>query len=1033
MSISRSKITNFVVNLISVKTCAVSLNRATQQIPIRRCRIRSHINPSSGPSHLNSYWGFQSVLAAAVIVSCLLLTAPTANAQQVRPQWPSLDQQLKESNVRPGTALELLIKENQQFDLLFPSEANDKRIVPPWLRVVWRKAHPELKYSEGDPTGGYPLLLKEIWEWMVTHQDLKPGGPEPPNTGPGTMSPSPGADLRTSGTQIAPRSESNIRVNRRNPNLIIAASNNIQASGRLGVYYSTDGGATWNQTLLPMRAGDIFQADPTVEWTSDGTAWATAIGVISFGPYDLHMLLFKSTDNGATWTFDSLFSGTQSVTDRQMTWTDLSLVSPYRDNMYAIWHNGAPIFMNRRTGSAWQTPLQVSSTETTGTGIGNDVRTNSAGEVFGFWPDTGSRGIYVVKSINGGSSYSSPLMIATTTASFNIGIPAMTSRRAAVYVTAGAYKTACQSYVFAAWPDLSGDTGCTSAGNEPGSSTSSTCKTRIFFSRSTDGGATWSTPVKINNQTSLNDQFAPFMVVDETNGRVAIMYYDTVADTGRLKTDVYYQSSTDFGASFGAAVRVTTAQTDETTAGTNFGNQYGDYNGLSGQAGVFFPSWTDRRNNAREEIWTSPITDTGGTGPDPSILPWGADRVPPAPPWWQTSDIWVDNDADTIVNEPGEPSRGVPNNQLSARITNTGSAAASGYNVVFKFIPYTTSGSAPAELISTVNEPGTLAAGASRVYTVNWDLTDAFIQSHFASMFWTADHFCVQVTIQPSCSASEDVNLTNNFAQNNFSNVPVNLPSTLATFFIYNHLDKAAIASLEVGAAKGWNVRFDRVQDAGHIPLQPKQWLKVTARIEPGANAQPVQTGHPVLVDIVQRLDGTRVGGLTMGLLPASDFPGGGGNPPSPSRWYIGASGGGAFPISSMQNRFKPGFMFSGQIERGLNPNSRVGFQIGYHAFNAKIVEPPISDLRVANVSGYARFLASTGSVRPFGLVGIGGYHYRSGWHFGVQTGGGLEFPITNRFSITTGATFHFVNSNAATGTVRWVDGTVGLMFRIPN
>jgi hypothetical protein len=133
-----------------------------------------------------------------------------------------------------------------------------------------------------------------------------------------------------------------------------------------------------------------------------------------------------------------------------------------------------------------------------------------------------------------------------------------------------------------------------------------------------------------------------------------------------------------------------------------------------------------------------------------------------------------------------------------------------------------------------------------------------------------------------------------------------------------------------------------------------------------------------------------------------------------------------------MQNRFKPGFALTGQLERSLNLNSRLGFQIGYHAFNAKAVVPPIANLRITNLSGYGRFLASSGSVRPFGLVGLGGYHFRSAWHFGVQTGAGLEFPITSRVSITTGATFHFVNSTPAVGTTRWVDGTVGVMFRIP-
>jgi hypothetical protein len=60
---------------------------------------------------------------------------------------------------------------------------------------------------------------------------------------------------------------------------------------------------------------------------------------------------------------------------------------------------------------------------------------------------------------------------------------------------------------------------------------------------------------------------------------------------------------------------VTSAQTDETAAGADSGNQFGDYNSLSGYAGVFFPSWTDRRANAREEIWTAKVTDPSCTTP----------------------------------------------------------------------------------------------------------------------------------------------------------------------------------------------------------------------------------------------------------------------------------------------------------------------------------------------------------------------------------------------------------------------------------
>jgi len=541
-------------------------------------------------------------------------------------KFPSLDEQLKKAHAKPGSALDKLIRANQDFGRLKARDITDT-IVPPWLKVYWQKGHPEVNYDNAnDPTGGYPLVLKEVLEWMMTHQDFKPGNPEASlapgrnfmdvdedaDAAPGhklgrptALAATAGTNVRTSGAQTSSRSESDIRINYWNPAKIIAASNNIGGSGTQGMYYSTDSGVTWGQTNLPLASGDSYHSDPTVDWSSDGTAWSTTMGI---NGNTLKVQSYRSSNGGATWTFDGTISGSQTNTDKQMQWVDHSASSAYANNIYVIWHNGNPAFMNRRTSSGWGTPIQVSDSQATGTCIGADVKSNSAGDVFGFFPDTGSRGIYVVKSTNGGTSYAAPVKLVTTYDSYDIGVPAFSSRRILVYVSGGAYKNGTTNNVYALWTDLSGDTGCTTASNEPGTSTTSTCKTRIWFSRSTDGGATWSARTKINNQSGLNDQFNQFLAVDETNGTLGAIYYDTVNDSGRKKVDVFYQMSTDGGATWGAAVKVTTAMTDETVAGADSGNQFGDYNSLSGYGNAFFPSWTDRRNNASEEIWTAKIS-----------------------------------------------------------------------------------------------------------------------------------------------------------------------------------------------------------------------------------------------------------------------------------------------------------------------------------------------------------------------------------------------------------------------------------------
>jgi pre-peptidase len=569
------------------------------------------------------------ILAALFLASSTIVYAqPNIPPGQAK-KFPTVDEQLKKAHANPGSELEKLIKKNQDFTKLKDKDADDP-IVPPWLKVYWRKGHPEANYDNAnDPTGGYPLVLKEILEWMVTHQDLKPGNPEA-NMAPGrnfqdldadedgttsamgfrhitALGATAGTNVRSSGAQTVSRSESDIRINYWDPTKIIAASNNIGGSGMQGEYYSTDGGVTWGQSSLPLASGDAFHSDPTVDWSSDGTAWSTTMGINS-GQTVLKVQSYRSANGGATWTFDGTISGTQTNTDKQMQWIDHSATSAFANNNYVIWHNGNPAFMNRRTSSGWGTPIQVSDSQATGTCIGADVKTNSAGDVFGFFPDTGSRGIFVVKSTNGGASYGAPVRINTTYRGYDIGVPSFDSRRALVYVSGGAYKNGATNNVYALWTNLSGDAGCSSTTSEPGASVTSTCKTRIWFSRSTDGGATWSAAVKLNNQSGLNDQFNPFLAVDETNGTLGAIYYDTVADSGRKKVDVYYQMSSDGGATWQAAVKVTTAMTDETVAGADSGNQFGDYNSLSGYANAFFPSWTDRRNNAKEEIWTAKVT-----------------------------------------------------------------------------------------------------------------------------------------------------------------------------------------------------------------------------------------------------------------------------------------------------------------------------------------------------------------------------------------------------------------------------------------
>ena len=266
-----------------------------------------------------------------------------------------------------------------------------------------------------------------------------------------------------------------------------------------------------------MQTGDSLHSDPAVDWTSDGTAWAITIG-IDAAKTVLQLRAYTSTDQGATWTFNSTPSGTQTNVDREIMWVDHFASSPFRNQIYVTWHAGVPVQFARRTtgtGAAWQTPIVVSGSETTGLGIGGDVKSNANGDVFVFWQDAdGSKNIYLAKSTDGGVTFGAPITVAAIKASSRkLSIPADSNRKSRVYVSSSVYRTTGKDLAYVVWADLSGGTGCTS-GSGPGSDATSSCKTRIWFTRSTDGGATWATPSVLNNQAGKNDPIAT-QVVDQ--------------------------------------------------------------------------------------------------------------------------------------------------------------------------------------------------------------------------------------------------------------------------------------------------------------------------------------------------------------------------------------------------------------------------------------------------------------------------------------------------------------------------------------
>lgn len=82
-------------------------------------------------------------------------------------QRPSVEEQIKSAKAPKGSRLEKMIRDNQDFSLLQPEEFGDNFPIPLWLRVAWRKQHPEVAMPARNPGAAYPEVLSQVYTRMV--------------------------------------------------------------------------------------------------------------------------------------------------------------------------------------------------------------------------------------------------------------------------------------------------------------------------------------------------------------------------------------------------------------------------------------------------------------------------------------------------------------------------------------------------------------------------------------------------------------------------------------------------------------------------------------------------------------------------------------------------------------------------------------------------------------------------------------------------------------------------------------------------
>ena len=90
-------------------------------------------------------------------------------------RWPTLadiEGAVRERRVIYGSELEQLIETNQNTSVLRPEESEDDGVdIPLWLRVHYRKNHPDQSLAKAGAVGDYPEYLENLHEWMKRNQN----------------------------------------------------------------------------------------------------------------------------------------------------------------------------------------------------------------------------------------------------------------------------------------------------------------------------------------------------------------------------------------------------------------------------------------------------------------------------------------------------------------------------------------------------------------------------------------------------------------------------------------------------------------------------------------------------------------------------------------------------------------------------------------------------------------------------------------------------------------------------------------------
>jgi hypothetical protein len=383
--------------------------------------------------------------------------------------------------------------------------------------------------------------------------------------------------------------------------VIVAGSNHIYpgncsasaASGTFGdcapLAYSSTNGTVWSKTALPrVWNGTTFGIgfDPGVDVDKSGTFYYT-YGVAPLGGSYPNAIVAVKSNDGVNWTqlTPVTFNKARNFDDKYYLAVDRSN-SSFANRVYVSWDRNQGnnqilyIAYSSNGGATWSAPVKVNDGKTKFERVigAYPAVDQATGVVYDSWHDYAKDIIYVDKSGNGGASWGSDVVAAHTHTGFGLDIGCVGGRSQG---PAHALRVGPSGALYLVYADKVSDR-TQNRGFD------------VLLTKSTNGGASWSAPVTLNDDTGAADQFHPTLTV-ESNGaggdKVTVTFYDRRDDPANCQAHVYATQSTDGGATWAANVR-------QTSASSNFDgnpNGPGDYSSSAPFSSAVWPFFSDHR------------------------------------------------------------------------------------------------------------------------------------------------------------------------------------------------------------------------------------------------------------------------------------------------------------------------------------------------------------------------------------------------------------------------------------------------------